>query len=330
MGNRLSGILAELFMQKVQAEVFSLFTPPPPTFRYVDDLLIFTKDETEAKRIFSSFNNNTHNLRFTLELPENESIPFLDFRVLVSLEGAVSFDFYRKPMRNDNFVNAASALPKQMIGNIICNENHRIKSRCSDSLKSNLHIKNFSVRLRRNGHKTDFLKKVLGHQIRRVQNKSEQKFFLNIPFVNDTFEHKIKNSLQGLGVRILIAHKSKKLKHVLSSDNHETSKCNLPNCHMNNNLCMAKGVVYLINCACGASYIGSTFRFLHLRFKEHLAHRTSPIYVHNTMCSGPQTVQVLSYDKNVQRLRIKEALFIKERKPSLNAKEDLLRTHLLF
>jgi hypothetical protein len=170
----------------------------------------------------------------------------------------------------------------------------------------------------------------LNRKIRRVHDSSEPKFYLNIPYINDTFEHKIKNSLKGLGLRILIAHKSKKLKRAISSDQ-KREVCNLPRCRMKSNLCMSKSVVYNIKCGkCGACYIGSTFRFLHQRFKEHLIQRSSPIYVHNTNCNGELDVQVLSNDSNTQRLRIKEALLIKELKPSLNAKEDLLRTHILF
>jgi hypothetical protein len=333
MGNRLSGLLSELFMQKLQMEIFSSFINPPRIFRYVDDILLFTNDESEAQRIFTTFNNNLHNLKFTIELPINFSLPFLDFRIFITQEGLATFDFYRKPMRNENFVNAETALPKQMISNIINNECNRIKSKCSNIELSNFHCLNFASRLGRNGHKPNFLRRALNRKNYKVHEKSDPKFYLNIPFINDTFEHKIKNSLKGLGVRIIIAHKSKKLKHAISVDNDAVTRevCNLPRCQMNNNLCMTKLVVYCITCTkCGASYIGSTFRFLHLRYKEHLSQRSSPIYAHYCKCAGPLTVSVLSSDTNIQRMRIKEALLIKQLKPSLNAKEDLLRTHILF
>ena len=41
-------------------------------------------------------------------------------------------------------------------------------------------------------------------------------------------------------------------------------------------------------------------------------------------------VQVIASDTNTQRLRIKEALLVKEWKPDLNVKEDLLQAHIMF
>jgi hypothetical protein len=143
-------------MQKVQAEVFSSFISPPPIFRYVDDLLILTSDELNAKRIFLKFNENLHNLNFTIELPVDNSIPFLDFRLYITQEGMATFEFYRKPMRNDNFVNVDTALPKQKISNIITNENVRIINRCTTRERAKYHTNNFVARLGRNGHNPNF------------------------------------------------------------------------------------------------------------------------------------------------------------------------------
>jgi hypothetical protein len=268
-----------------------------------------------------------------LELPVNSSLPFLDFRVAVSSDGVANFEFFRKPMRKDNFINSATALPKQMINNIIINENSRIISRCTNSDKVKHHSRNFINRLVRNGHKTNDLMRIknrVAQNPRSVTNPN-QTFFLSIPFLSDTIESKIKNSLKDLGLKVLISHKCKKMKHVLSSSNAGNAKCGLPNCKLNNKLCMAKGVVYSISCdKCKASYIGSTFRFLHLRFREHLIQRSSPIHAHNLKCNGKLCVQALSKDNNTQRMRIKEAILIKQLKPNLNGKEDLLRSHILF
>ena len=130
MGNRLSGILAELFIDKVVKEIRQNSNTYQPIFRYVDDILIFAKDENDANELCTSFNNNPYGIKFTLELPENLEIAYLDFKVKVDDDGVARFDFYRKPTRKDNFVNAHTTLSNRAIGNIIDNEWRRIPNRC--------------------------------------------------------------------------------------------------------------------------------------------------------------------------------------------------------
>ena len=131
-------------------------------------------------------------------------------------------------------------------------------------------------------------------------------------------------------MRVHTAHKGRKLRHVLNKSRH-SYRCSLNNCKLNNDLCLIKGAIYEIKCiSCGANYIGSSWRHLHTRYREHLTQRASPIYSHNLGCRGQLAVEVLAMDSNIQRMRIKEAILIKKRKPSLNGKEDILGSHILF
>jgi hypothetical protein len=335
MGNRLSGILSELFMMKLQGEIYASLPFFIPAYRYVDDLLIFATGEEEANLIHSRFNSNPYGLKFTLELPVNRSIPFLDFKVKIN-DGCAEFDFYRKPQRKDIFVNAGSALPDQTFSNIVTNEWSRIKNRCSNAQRLEHHNKEFVNRLRRNGHNPNILRalenKNKNHnalRMRSIQTVND-KFFLNIPFVSNNIEHKIKQSLKPLGVKIHIAHKGSQLKQVLNK-NVKRNKCNMASCKLKSDLCLIKGAVYQIQCdLCKATYIGSSWRHLHTRFKEHISQKASPIYVHNSKCKGQLKIEVLTTDNNIQRMRIKEAVLIKEKKPSMNVKDDLFRSHILF
>jgi hypothetical protein len=336
MGNRLSGILAELFIEKIINETYQILNMDRPTYRYVDDLLIFTKNESDAQQIFTSFNDNPYGLKFTLELPENKEIAYLDFKLQIDNEGIAKFDFHRKPTRKDNFVNANTALPSRSIGNIIANERRRIKNRCSDNTKFLNHQHNFLNRLVRNEHKPNTIrfmerKTERNPTINSSSNSQlEPKFYLSIPYISDQIEYKIKNALKGLGVSIQIAHKGTKLKHTITKSN-QKMKCTMRGCSLKNNLCMVRGSVYDIRCnQCGDFYIGSSWRYLHTRFKEHLTQKASPIYTHNQRCKGQLTIKVLAVDENIQRMRIKEAILIKKLQPTLNGKEDLFKSHILF
>jgi hypothetical protein len=331
MGNRLSGILADIFIQKVVDELTCAMLPVPILYRYVDDLLVFGRDESDARTTLESFNSNCYGIKFSLELPVDGSLPYLDFSVKVSPEGEPCFSFFKKPMRKDVFLNASSAFPKKSVENVVRSEVERIVGRCSDPLVAEHHKNNFINVLEKNGHKPQLVRSWLNKPVRRPkENTSNEKFFLSIPFVNEETDRKIRNSLAPLGVNVIIAHKGKKLKNQLGDSRCE-QKCSMANCKLNNQLCMRKGVVYLLQCPiCMANYIGSSWRHLHTRYKEHLTHKSSAVYAHNQTCIGTMSVSVLASDVNIQRMRVKEALLIKQIKPSLNTKDDLFGAHILF
>ena len=74
---------------------------------------------------------------------------------------------------------------------------------------------------------------------------------------------------------------------------------------------------------CDAIYIGSTYRALHTRLKEHTTLlKSSPIWKHQQVCKSTWSFKILSKTSNNIDLRIQEAIIIAGRKPSLNTKED--------
>jgi hypothetical protein len=332
MGNRLSGVLAELFIQKVVDELNFSTLLGTPLFRYVDDLLIFGKNEEDAKLTLEKFNANGHGLKFTLELPNNGALPYLDFQVRVMPNGVPNFNFYRKPMRKEVSINAKSALPRKSIVNVVRSEVQRINNRCTDFEAAKRHNNQFLSTLVYNGHSSSAMRSIMfnNNKLRMSGPEFSEKFFLSIPFVNEKTSRLVRNSLSPLGVKILIAHKGSKLKDHLRDTKHEF-KCKLANCRLNNHLCLRKGVVYQLKCQqCNEVYIGSSWRSLHIRVKEHHTQRQSVIYTHNLSCNGSVKVSILASDNNIQRMRLKEALIIKQAKPSLNTKDDVLGSHILF
>jgi hypothetical protein len=299
----------------------------PPIYRYVDDILLFTKNIEEGEILHAGFNNNNYGLKFTIEKPDvYNSISFLDFRIEITEEGEAIFNFYRKPSRKNNFINSETALPENTINNVIQQEWQRIQHRCSKPSDLNKHYNEFKNRLAINGHKN---KVHYNNRTRAIRNQ-DQKFFLNIPFLSNTLEYKIRKALRDLNLNIVISHKSTQLKQLLSvKRNNDT--CHLTGCKLKNDLCLVRGTVYHIKCnLCGDNYIGSSWRYLHLRYKEHSTQKSSPIYHHNNRCGGSLVVEVLQKENNIQRLRIKEAILIKQLKPSMNGKDDLFKTHILF
>jgi uncharacterized protein with PIN domain len=163
----------------------------------------------------------------------------------------------------------------------------------------------------------------------------EKVFYLSLPFISDSVDGQILKSLKPLGMNIRISHKGRFLKDALrcnrSMEPTNNVTCKLVNCSIKNNkLCFQTKVVYSMIChKCGGEYVGSTFRHLHTRVKEHLTMKTSSVFLHSSTCGGTWNVSVLARNDTVANMRMKEAIFIKDRKPQLNKKEDLLRLAII-
>ena len=85
-------------------------------------------------------------------------------------------------------------------------------------------------------------------------------------------------------------------------------------------------VVYELKCPrCSACYVGQTGRQLQHRFKEHLL-RTGPVKAHLSKCNTTlteQNIEILNCtSKGESFLLTLEALHIRERKPSINTRDE--------
>ena len=136
MGSSISGILAILFMDKLETIILSSHLMISPYKRYVDDIYLQTTNKETADHFHDVINNAHPNLKFEIEkpkiMPSGLSLPLLDFKVTISKDGNSSFEFYKKPAKKPLFVHHQSAYC-QPNPNFICNERKRIKDRCSSN-----------------------------------------------------------------------------------------------------------------------------------------------------------------------------------------------------
>ena len=109
----------------------------------------------------------------------------------------------------------------------------------------------------------------------------------------------------------------------------EQVTCQLHNCPIQHSgICLRKNVIYEIQCnICKNIYVGSTIRFLHTRVKEHLTNKSSSMYKHLQSCDVSNTtnvsVKILASDEDNCNIRLREAMYIKKLKASINSKEEL-------
>ena len=320
IGNRLSGLLADVFISHVKKVAMSPYQGVP-CFRYVDDFLVFGRNEDQADEIKNAFNAVHNSVQFEIEKPENDGlIHFLDFSIKI-INGNPHFVFYQKPSRKPMFVHARSALPKSTFKYFIQNEKTRIHDRCSDENERKICLNRFNQTLSFRGHKSINLK-----PFKHQRDLHGPRFFLNIPFINNKTNNLIRSTLRHLGLRISIIHKSNTLNSLIKrrsvSSQNVCQQCRMVGCDTTH-------VVYKMSCdQCNQFYIGSTIRKIHFRVREHLHSRSSMVNQHR--CQSTWTTKILYISHHVQRLRYMEALCIKEQRPLINTQENLFQKHILF
>jgi hypothetical protein len=328
MGSCISGLLANIFLNNLE---MSIVPELPLVFynRYVDDIFFVTKDEYTAQLISDTFNSKSC-LKFELEKSVDGKINILDFGLEIS-NGKANICFYQKKARSNIFSNFHSNQPFNLKRQIVLNEWRRITKRCCSKLVMIKEKKRFIKKLVCNDYPVNLIKKWLHSAKRRyaAADSTDNVFYLSIPFVNDGINKLIKKAIAPLGINVRLSHKSRRLQSWLKHDFTATSKCSLANCKLNDINCNKSKVVYQCVCECGASYIGSTMRPLHIRIKEHHNLSSSAIFQHKLNCNGKWHTKIKAYASDCTDLRFKEAILIKQIHPSLNRKEEILPFQLV-
>jgi hypothetical protein len=221
--------------------------------------------------------------------------------------------------------------------NIIRNERERINQRCSSSDLAHLHNEKFDQILAANGYPREFINKSRVRQNHLARRTSSKYFYVKLPFVSDELNWKIRSIFRSENIPIRFYHPNKSFRNLLAKRQGQ-STCTTQDCHFRS-ICQWSNIVYQIQCmTCLKTYIGSTIRRLHYRLVEHMRTQiTSSVFQHLRNCidlpalplNEKLNVKVLARENDPINLRIKEGLFIKERRPQLNSREEIRELQML-
>jgi len=327
MGSRLSGILATLVMDDLERQTLTSDLRIGLYARYVDDTFILTENLLAAEEIYNKMNNAHNSLKFEMEKPvDGHSISILDFNVKIC-NGEAEMKFYRKSARKNMFPHNRSALPENQKKSIIINELKRIQNRCSKNEEKEASKNNFIAELKERGYNETLINRCIlqSNNTRQPQTRREIEHWLYFPFINSKYEKKVKKSLRKSGFPIGIWRKETNIRMYLSKVKGNEScpgNCGIINCQTQN-------VVYKYTCGCGAEYIGSTKRKLHVRANEHLSPAPSQtktaIKLHEETCGHTSGSNIKIHDRGRDSIetRIKEAVHIERTKPRLNERKPI-------
>jgi hypothetical protein len=275
MGNPLSPVLANFFLEHVESELIPSFPGSKPFFfvRYVDDILAAVDAKFDLNPFLTFLNSFYPSLNFTFEWETNSCMPFLDVLIIRS-QTHLTFKVFRKSTHSNNYLHFFSFHPVSVKLSVARGLFLRAFRICS-SVYLDEEIRFIFKSLSKLGYPNHFLNKAL--------SLAKSSFYRPKPVF-----HKYKSNICVPYVPTLDSCAISKLASVLDCKIH----FNYPNkiksfLVSNSSPSLTSSGVYRIDCRdCDKFYIGETGRSLSTRLNEHkLAiknHNTNnALYVHS-------------------------------------------------
>ena len=111
MGSPVSVVVADLYMEFFEGLALNTAPARPRIWkRYVDDTFSVMK-KGDVDGLLNHLNSTRPSIKFTMEVEEDGSIPFLDTRVTRKVEGKLDITVYRKPTHTDRYLHFSSHHP---------------------------------------------------------------------------------------------------------------------------------------------------------------------------------------------------------------------------
>jgi hypothetical protein len=108
MGSPLSPVIACLYLESLERDKILPKINDCLWLRYVDDVLIMADSVDFINQIFQYINNIEETIKFTLEMENNNVLPFLDVKI-IRIGEKLSFDVYRKPTNKEGYIHFLSS-----------------------------------------------------------------------------------------------------------------------------------------------------------------------------------------------------------------------------
>ena len=344
MGNRLSGTLAIICMDKFERAHITTFLRPAIYARYVDDISTIVHNTEEAQSLLTHVNSQHQTIKFEMELPDEENyLPILDLKIAITSDGTIDRKLYSKPANKGITLHYESHHPSSTKNAMIRNELQRAEQ-CSTTANRTAAVTTTIDKLSRNGYPKKWL--TAKKQRRKKKDKTKPSFTLRIPFVSDQLNHQIKRTLKRHGIPArLVNPRGQTIKDLTKPRKAKTTKkCSSKLCPAPD-ICHRSNVVYLATCTlCNETYVGMTTRKLHDRAYEHLLSarkRTNKTAIgdhyreRHPEEKGKEvkpsvTFKIIKHQRDLLRLHIEESMAIKQLKPTLNRRLETLGTGFLI
>ena len=338
MGSPLGPALANAFLAHHEVDWLDecpLSYAPLFYARYVDDVFILLRASDHITLLANYFSSKHANIKFTYELENNNTIPFLDVNVF---RDATKFSstVHRKDTFSGVYTNFDSFMPDTYKRGLVSTLLYRAYMISSSYQSFHNEIENLKKIFSKNGYRTTFIDKCIFRFLNKLYDKKEsfladpkKEVIIMLPFLgsiswktkNDLFRS-LKNAAPDIKLKIIF-----KTCRRLSS--FFSFKDKLPKS-------LVSGVIYKYTCAtCNRSYVGSTKRFWEKRLEEHIhisALTAKPLnglqmfaplaHVKSNCCSeskiSRENFNIIGREKDSYLIQVKESIIISTTRPALN------------
>lgn len=347
MGSCLSPILANIVMSTlIKTSLNKLSFSPPFLYQYVDDI-ITSVPVNKLPEVLETFNNFDEHLEFTAEEEDENSVPFLDTRVIRRQDNRLMLDWYQKKTSSGRYVHFRSYHEVSMKTNVILAMKDRIKRIAHPTLyeAAITRLKNI---FKTNGYPMRFLNRLLYNTRDSDRNTTRNYIDEDAPQPEvhtadvDNHEGEISTYISLPNVEQLTG----KLINILQQENTKFAKYNIvTNRTLFTNLkdklpkTLKSDVVYEIPCSgCEKRYIGQCSTTI----KQRIALHKSDITLRPDRCSLAQhardsghnmnfdDIKILTQERKYYKRTFLEMCYINEKSETMNAKSDVENLSIIY
>ncbi|BHF72404.1 hypothetical protein SprV_0401546900 [Sparganum proliferum] len=254
MGSPISGLIAEVVLQRIEHLVFTKYQPKFWA-RYVNDTFAIVKS-SDVEHLKELLNSVDPNVQFTMEAKTNNQLPFLDVLVRRCATGQLQTTVFRKATNTRQMLHFNSNHPLSHKRSCVRTLFQRVETHCSTPVDKRVERQYLNDLFRTNGYPSYFIKQSKRRVNRRRPQEEQPEVWRAIPYIEGVSEA-VSRLLQP--ARVGIAHRPQATirrrlmqpKDILPPT--ETS-----------------AVVYQIRCKDGdCNYVRETGRKLQTRLHEH-------------------------------------------------------------
>ncbi|XP_055837264.1 uncharacterized protein LOC129905732 [Episyrphus balteatus] len=252
MGSPVAPIIADIWMQYFEMKALETSPIKPVIWkRYVDDTFcILNKNDVDT---FLNHLNSVHSkIQFTMEIEENNTLAFLDVKVIKNQDGTLGHTVYRKNTHTDRYLHAASHHHPANFNSVVSALINRAHAICDQNHLQD-ELERVDAALIKNGYSLKQRSwKPKTKPTQDIQNENEKRAFL--PYRKGVSEG-IGRILSNYGIKSIFKPPAK-IRQILRSP-----KDKIP---------LQNPGVYSVPCSCGSEYIGETKRSISTRLNEHI------------------------------------------------------------
>lgn len=237
---------------------------PRVWWRYMDDVFAVIRGRL-LQQLMNALNQQHPSIKFTYEVEEGGSLPFLDLKIHHQEDHTLRFSIYRKPTSTDRYIMNESfhhgshkqAAFHAMIHRLL---NIPLDREAFDEEKNRIH----SIAAM-NGYKKNFIDKILKHHLEKrergnmttLQPLKEPKKRISVPYF-PAISNRLKQVLKQYDIDVVVS----------SQDTLKNKLCNYKDQRPTSD----RAGIYSVKCNdCDSVYIGQTRRPVSTRLQEHFS-----------------------------------------------------------